>query len=68
MDHSTVLQIKRELRRIGVDEQRLGDLAVGGVKADSLLQWLRWLPTALGHEEFMRRLAKWADGGGEGGK
>ena len=63
MDH-TPLQIGRELRRIGVDERRLGALAVQGVTADALLRWLRWLPTDIGHAAFMERLERWADGGG----
>ena len=60
-DRDTPSQISRELRRIGVDEQRLGTLTVGGITADRLLRWIRWLPTNLGHEEFVRRLEQWAD-------
>jgi hypothetical protein len=60
----TPLLIGRELRRIGVDRGRLGAVATTGATADILLQWLRWLPTNLGHEEFMRRLDRWADEGG----
>jgi len=60
-NRATSSQISRELRRIGVDEQRLGALTVGGITADRLLRWIRWLPTSLGHEEFVRRLEQWAD-------
>lgn len=60
-DQPTPAQISRELRRIGVDEQRLGTLTVGGITADRLLRWIRWLPTNLGHEEFVRRLEEWAE-------
>ncbi len=60
-NRATPSQISRELRRIGVDEQRLGTLTVGGITADRLLRWIRWLPTNLGHEEFVRRLEQWAD-------
>jgi hypothetical protein len=60
----TPLQVGRELRRIGVDERRLGALAAQGITADALLRWLRWLPTDLGHEAFMARLERWADDGG----
>ena len=63
MDH-TSLQIGRELRRVGVDERRLGALAAQGITADALLRWLRWLPTGLGHEAFLERLERWADDGG----
>jgi hypothetical protein len=63
MDYSP-LQVARELRRIGVDERRLGALAVEGITADALLRWLRWLPTDLGHDAFMVRLERWADDGG----
>ena len=56
MDYTPLL-IGRELRRIGVDEQRLSALASSGLPAGDFLQWLRWLPTALGHDEFIRRLA-----------
>ena len=61
---STPLQVGRELRRIGVDERRLGALAAQGMAADALLRWLRWLPTDLGHDAFMERLERWADDGG----
>ena len=60
-DQPTASQISRELRRIGVDEQRLGTLTVGGITAERLLHWIRWLPTNLGHEEFVRRLEQWAE-------
>ena len=60
-DRGIDAQIRRELRRIGVDQQRLGTLTVGGITADRLLRWIRWLPTNLGHEEFVRRLEQWAD-------
>lgn len=63
MDY-TPLQVGRELRRIGVDERRLGALAVQGITADALLRWLRWLPTDLGHDAFVARLERWADDGG----
>jgi hypothetical protein len=56
MDY-TPLQVGRELRRIGVDERRVEALATKNVTLDAFLQWLRWLPTDLGHDEFMRRLA-----------
>ena len=60
----TPLQVARELRRIGVDKQRLGALAAQGITADALLRWLRWLPSDLGHDAFMERLERWADDGG----
>jgi hypothetical protein len=63
MDH-TSLQITSELRRLGVDQRRLGSLAVHGPAADALLRWLRWLPTDLGHDAFVARLERWADDGG----
>ena len=53
----TPLLVSRELRRIGVDEARLEALATTGLAPGDFLQWLRWLPTDLGHDEFMRRLA-----------
>jgi hypothetical protein len=56
MDYTPLL-VARELRRIGVDEQRLSAIATTGLSTDAFLQWLRWLPTALGHDEFMRRFA-----------
>ena len=56
MDYTPLL-VGRELRRIGVDEQRVGAIATRGFKPGAFLQWLRWLPTGLGHDEFMRRLA-----------
>ena len=55
------MQIGRELRRLGVDERRLGGLAVNGITVDVLLRWLRWLPTELGHDAFLGRLERWAD-------
>ena len=61
---STAVQVGRELRRIGVDNQRLGALAAQGITADALLRWLRWLPTDLGHAAFIERLERWADDGG----
>jgi hypothetical protein len=63
MDY-TPKQVARELRRIGVDERRLGALAAHGMAADALLRWLRWLPTDLGHDAFMERLERWIDDGG----
>ena len=60
MDY-TPLQIGRELRRLGVDEQRVGALAVHGITADALLRWLRSLPTDIGHDAFIRRLQHSAD-------
>ena len=57
----TQLQVTRELRRIGVDPRRLGPLAVGGITAEAMLRWLRWLPTDLGHEAFVQRLERWED-------
>jgi hypothetical protein len=57
MDYTSLL-VSRELRRIGVDEQRLRTLVISsGITAGDFLQWLRWLPTGLGHEEFLRRFA-----------
>ena len=64
MRHS-VLYLEREMRRIGVDLEALGALAsTGPLTAEALLRWLRWLPTGLGHAEFMRRLALPAAAGG----
>ena len=63
MDNTQIF-VERELRRIGVDRGRLGALKTAGPTADALLAWLRWLPTDLGHDEFIRRLDVWADGRG----
>ena len=65
MDYTPLL-VGRELRRIGVNGQRIGAIATTGLAASEFLQWLRWLPTALGHDEFMRRLALGRDGSGFG--
>ena len=57
MDYTPLL-VGREFRRIGVDEQRLGTLVIrSSITSGDFLQWLRWLPTGLGHDAFMRRLA-----------
>jgi hypothetical protein len=57
MDYTPLL-VGRELRRIGVDGQRLGALVRrSSITSGDFLQWLRWLPTGLGHDAFMRRLA-----------
>ena len=63
MDY-TPLQIARELRRLGVDERRLGALAIQGITTDALLRWLRWLPTGLGHDAFVGRLERRTEDGG----
>ena len=56
MDYTPLL-VGRELRRIGVDQARVAALATTGLASGHFLQWLRLLPTGLGHDEFMRRLA-----------
>ena len=63
MDY-TPLQVSRELRRIGVDQQAMGALVARELTANVLLNWLRWLPTNLGHDAFMRRVEARADDGG----
>ena len=46
-----------ELRRIGVDVANLPDaLAATGFRAQSLLEWLRQLPSGLGVDELLRLL------------
>ena len=59
------LHIERELRRLGVDPDALGGLASAEpLTHEVILTWLRWLPTGLGHDEFIRRLELPADQGG----
>ena len=51
------LYVQRELRRIGVDLERLGGLTtVGGPSPHAFLRWLRTVPGALGHDAFLARL------------
>ena len=64
MTHSA-FDVERELRRIGVDLDRLGGLATTApMTAEAMLRWLRWLPTRLGHAEFVRRLSLPSEEGG----
>ena len=51
------LYVQRELRRIGVDLERLGGLAiVGGPPPNEFLRWLRTIPGRLGHDAFLARV------------
>jgi hypothetical protein len=59
--------IERELRRLDVDREALGALvSTAPMTAEALRRWLQWLPTGLGHAEFMRRLRLSAEEGGPG--
>ena len=57
------LDFQRELRRIGVDLETNIALA-RAMTPDAMLRWLRWLPTGLGHAEFMRRVGLPGEEGG----
>ena len=51
------LYVQRELRRIGVDLERLGGLATaGGPSPGEFLRWLRTIPGGLGHDAFLARV------------
>jgi hypothetical protein len=51
------LYVQRELRRIGVDLERLGGLAGAGVPSPvDFLHWLRTIPGGIGHDAFLARL------------
>src|SRR6478736_5585175 len=64
MTHSA-FDVERELRRIGVDLDTLGGLAsTAPMTSEAMLRWLRWLPTGLGHAEFVRRLGLPSTDGG----
>jgi hypothetical protein len=50
------LDAQRELRRIGVDLERLPGLAANGLSAMDFLRWLRTIPGGIGHTAFLGRL------------
>ena len=51
------LQVERELRRIGVDLERLGGLATAdGPPPEEFLRWLRSVPGGIGHDAFLERI------------
>jgi hypothetical protein len=63
------LHVERELRRIGVDLERLGGLASEGEgegSAGDFLRWLRTVPGGVGHDAFLALLEAPAAGGGPG--
>lgn len=68
MDHDPPhfsLYVQRELRRIGIDLDRLGGLAtVGGPPHQDFLRWLRAIPGGLGHDAFLDRLTAAENEGG----
>jgi hypothetical protein len=52
-----LLLSERELRRIGVDVDRLGGLGVTfSAGPDAFLRWLRTIPGGIGHDAFLHRL------------
>jgi hypothetical protein len=58
------LDTQRELRRIGVDLERLPGLAAHGISAADFLRWLQTIPGGIGHNAFLRRLHASVAGGG----
>src|SRR5437762_3853346 len=59
------LLAERELRRIGVDIERLGGLAGSFAPGPvAFLQWLRTIPGGIGHDAFLQRLELPAAEGG----
>jgi len=59
------LDVRRELRRIGVDEERLPALMIqGSLSSADFLRWLQTIPGASGHEYFLSRLQAPPDRGG----
>jgi hypothetical protein len=64
---NSAFEFERELRRLRVKPNALGALMSSApMTGEALLRWLQWLPTGLGHAEFMRRLRRSAEDGGPG--
>ena len=57
---------ERELKRIGVDVERLGGLATqsDSLQSDDLMRWMCSIPSGLGHDAFVSRLKASPEAGG----
>ena len=59
MTDDEIREVFAELQRVGVDLGRPPGLALGtGFRDVEFLAWLRALPDALGHDEFVARLSE----------